>query len=250
MDATPNDPQACARLEWSSNDCEVIIMPTKTGQENREHAETRRILLLCGILSSLLYLAMNIAVPFFYEGYSFAAHTISELSAVGAPTRTLWVVPAAVYTLLVTAFGWGVRTSAGQDRRMRIVGGLMIVYGLSGIAWFSAPMHQREVLAAGGGTIEDTMHIALSGVTSVIYLSALAFGASAFGKTFRVYTFVTMALLIAFGALLGMDGPKISLNEPTPWVGVTERIMLGVVILWIAVLSGALLRRQRAQREV
>ncbi len=216
----------------------------------REHVTTRRILILCGILSSLLYLAMNIVVPLFYEGYSFAAHTISELSAVGAPTRTLWIVPAAVYVLLVTVFGWGVWTSAEQDRRLRVVGGLMIAYGVSGIAWFFAPMHQREVLAAGGGTIEDTMHIVLSVVTSVIYLSALVFGASALGKTFRVYTFATMALLIVSGVLLGIDGPKVSLNQPTPWIGVTERIMLGVVILWIAVLSVALVRGQAKRHHI
>jgi hypothetical protein len=215
---------------------------------SQEPASTRRMLLLCGILSSLLYLIMNIVVPFFYVGYSFASHTISELSAVGAPTRTLWIVPATVYTLLVTAFGWGVWTSAGQNRRLRAVGALMIVYGLTGIAWFFAPMHQREVLAAGGGTIEDTMHIVLSGVTSVIYLIALAFGAAAFGKAFRIYTFVTMALLISCGVLLSIDGPKVSLNQPTPWIGVTERFMLGVVMLWIAVLSVALLRRQSERR--
>ena len=205
--------------------------------------------LLCGILSSLLYLAMNIVVPFFYEGYSFASHTISELSAIGAPTRTLWIVPAAVYTLLVTAFGWGVWKAARQDWRLRVVGGLMIAYGLSGVAWFFAPMHQREVLAAGGGTIEDTMHIVLSGVTTVIYLSMLVFSANAFGKGFRVCTFLTMAILIVSGVLLGMDGPKVALNLPTPWIGVTERIMLGAVILWIAVLSVALLRGQERRRE-
>jgi hypothetical protein len=215
---------------------------------SQEPASTRRMLLLCGILSSLLYLIMNIVVPFFYVGYSFASHTISELSAVGAPTRTLWIVPSTVYTLLVTAFGWGVWTSAGQNRRLRAVGALMIVYGLTGIAWFFAPMHQREVLAAGGGTIEDTMHIVLSGVTSAIYLIALAFGAAAFGKAFRIYTFVTMALLISCGVLLSIDGPKVSLNQPTPWIGVTERFMLGVVMLWIAVLSVALLRRQSERR--
>lgn len=217
--------------------------------EVQRHATLCKRALLCGILSSLLYLAMNIVVPFFYEGYSFASRTISELSAIGAPTRTLWTVPAAVYTLLVTAFGWGVWNAAGQDRRLRVVGGLMIAYGLSGIVWFFGPMHQREVLAAGGGTFEDTLHIVMSVITSVIYLGALAFGASAFGKAFRIYTFATMAILIVSGVLLGMDGPKVSLNLPTPWVGVTERIMLGVVILWIAVLSVALLRGQERRGE-
>jgi hypothetical protein len=40
-----------------------------------------RILLLCGILSSLLYVAMLIFVPMQYEGYNSFTQTISELSA-------------------------------------------------------------------------------------------------------------------------------------------------------------------------
>ena len=41
-----------------------------------------------------------------YQGYSFASQTIGELSAIGAPTRQLWVPLGIVYTLLVAAFGF------------------------------------------------------------------------------------------------------------------------------------------------
>jgi hypothetical protein len=33
-----------------------------------------------------------------------------ELFAIGAPTRSLWVLLGIAYTLLATAFGWGART--------------------------------------------------------------------------------------------------------------------------------------------
>jgi hypothetical protein len=209
----------------------------------------RKALLVCGILSSLLYAAMNIVVPMFYEGYSSASQTISELSAIGAPTRPLWVALGHVYTVLVTAFGFGVWLTARGNGRLSVVGGLLVIYGLTGIAWAFAPMHQREVLAAGGGTLSDTMHIILSGITSIIYMAVLVFGAGAFGKRFRIYSIVTLALLIVFGILLGLDGPKVSANQPTPWVGVTERVMIGVVVLWIMVLAVALLRADGKQPE-
>lgn len=45
----------------------------------------RKALLVCGIVSSLLYLAMNVFVAMQWEGYSSASQTISELSAIGAP---------------------------------------------------------------------------------------------------------------------------------------------------------------------
>lgn len=78
-----------------------------------------RISLICGILSSLVYVAMNVFVAMRWEGYNSASQTVSELSAIGAPTRSLWVLPAAFYTLLVTAFGWGVWKSAGRIRALR-----------------------------------------------------------------------------------------------------------------------------------
>jgi hypothetical protein len=49
----------------------------------------RKALLVCGILSSLLYVVMNVFVPMQWQGYSSASQTVSELSAIGAPTRPL-----------------------------------------------------------------------------------------------------------------------------------------------------------------
>ena len=51
-----------------------------------------KALLICGILSSLLYFAINIIVPMQYPGYNSASQVPSELSAIGAPTRMLWSV--------------------------------------------------------------------------------------------------------------------------------------------------------------
>jgi hypothetical protein len=85
------------------------------------------------------------------------------------------------------------------------------------------------------------MHIVLSVVTCVLYMLALGFGAAALGKRFRLYSLATMAALIATGVLTGVDGPRIAANLPTPWIGVWERISLGAAMLWIAVLSVAIL---------
>src|SRR6476646_6090220 len=105
---------------------------------------TRDILLVCGIFSSLLYVAMNVFIPMRWEGYSSASQTVSELSAIGAPTRSLWVPLGVAYTLLVAAFGWGVRASARQNRRLRVAGDVLVASGVVGLAW--PPMHLREVL--------------------------------------------------------------------------------------------------------
>jgi Protein of unknown function (DUF998) len=196
----------------------------------------RKVLLVCGILSSLLYVAMNIIAAMLYEGYNSASQTVSELSAIGAPTRPLWLLLGIPYTLLATAFGWGVWVSAGRNRPLRIVGGLMVAYGVIGLFW--PPMHMR----GDEFTLTDTMHIVFAMVTVLLMLLAIGFGAAAFGKRFRLYSIATIVLLVVFGALTGLESPRIAANLPTPWVGVWERINIGVFLLWVVALPIALLR--------
>jgi hypothetical protein len=203
--------------------------------------------LVCGVVSSFLYVIMNIIVPTQWPGYDQASRVVSELSAVSATSRPLWVVMGLVYTLLVMAFGWGVRMAAGEQRRLRAAGTLLAVYGALGIIWTFAPMHPREALAAGGGDFRDTLHIALGVATEVLYLLALGLAASALGKAFRWYSIATFVVLFAFGALLFRDAPLVNRNEPTPLIGVWERMNIGVFLLWVIVLATALLLRGHAR---
>jgi len=204
-----------------------------------------RVLLVCGILSSLLYAALNVFVPMQWPEYNSASQTVSELSAVGAPTRQLWVWLSTPYTILVIAFAWGLWKSAGGNRPLRIAGGLMIAYGTLGVIWPFAPMHLRETLAAGGATFSDTLHISLGAVTEILYLFALGFAARAFGKQFRIYSIATFAVLLIFGILTFLDAPGVGANQPTPFIGVWERINIGVFLLWVVFLAVVLLQTEK-----
>ena len=212
------------------------------------HSTMRKALFVCGIFSSLLYVAMNVFVAMQWEGYSSASQEVSELSAIGAPTRPLWVSLGMIYTLLVIAFGCGVWKSARSNRPLRVIGGLMFAYGVIGPFWlFLAPMHLREVLAAGGGTLSDTMHIAFTIVTVFLMLLAMGFGAAAFGKRFRFYSIATIVILLVFGSLTSLQAPQLQANLPTPWMGVWERISIGVFLLWVVMLAIVLLRTEKRQ---
>lgn len=200
------------------------------------------VLLACGIAAPLLYAAMLVFVPTRWEGYSSASQTVSELSAIGAPTRALWVPLGVVYTLLIAAFGWGIWVSTHGIGRMRVVGGALLACGVLGLVW--PPMHLREVLAAGGGTVSDTLHIVWTAASNLLTLLAMGFAAATFGKRFRSYSIVTMVTMVAFGVLTSVDAPRIQANLPTPWVGVWERIIIAVWMLWLIVLAVTLLRRQ------
>src|SRR5512145_973697 len=168
------------------------------------------VLLSCGILAALLYAAMLIFVPMRWEGYRSAAQTISELSALDAPTRSLWVPLGIVYTLLVAAFGYGVWRAAGRNGLLRVVGGVLIVNGILGLFW--PPMHLREVLAGGGKTLTDTLHVVWMAGTGLLMLLAMGFGAAAFGWRFRIYSIVSVVGLLASGAMTSADAPRLEAN--------------------------------------
>lgn len=199
----------------------------------------KKVLILSGIISSLFYVAINIIVPTQFPGYSSVSQTVSELSAIDAPTRPLWVFLCTFYSLLVIAFGWGIRISAGGNQRLQTVAVLMLIYGISGFFW--PPMHLR----GNEPTMTDTIHIVFSIVTVIMMLLMIGFGAASFGKRFRYFSIFIIAMLILFGALTGMDGPKIAANLPTPLVGVWERISIGFFLLWVIVLAVVLMYAEK-----
>lgn len=209
---------------------------------SRDKARTSLTLLLyCGIASSLLYVAMNVFVAMQWPDYSSRTMTVSELAAVGAPTRALWIPLAAIYSVLVIAFGWGVHMAARAAKRARVAAKLLMLYGCTGLLWPLFPMHQRHVLAAGGASWSDLMHIVLTIVTVVIMLLAMGFAAVSFGRSFRYFTQLSMGALMLFGLLTSMEAPNVDVDGPTPWIGIWERINIGVFLLWIVVLAARFL---------
>jgi hypothetical protein len=207
----------------------------------------RKTMLVCGIASSLLYAVMIWTIRF--EGYDRISQVPSELTAIGAPTRTLWTQLGWIYTGLVTAFGFGLWNFGVRNRAVRIVGGLILAYASLGLLWPFAPMHPREVLAAGGGTTSDTLHVVLGAVTVFLMFLAIGFAATAFGKRFRHYSIVTMVVLLVFGGLTFLEAPRLQMNLPTPWIGLWERINISVFLVWVGMLAAVLWRTGTATGE-
>jgi hypothetical protein len=207
----------------------------------------RKALLVCGIASSVLYATMIWGIR--YEGYSPMSQVPSELTAIGAPTEALWARLGWIYTVLITAFGIGVLKGAGTNAAVRFVGGLILAYASLGLLWPFVPMHQRDVLAAGRGTLSDTLHQVLGAVTVFLMFLAIGFGATRLGKRFRWYSIVTVVLLLVFGGLTFLEAPRLQMNLPTPWIGLWERINISVFLLWVVMLAAVLWRRGTAKQD-
>jgi hypothetical membrane protein len=203
----------------------------------------RTTLLACGLLSSLLYVATDVLGGMQYPGYSFASQAISELMASGAPSEA-FVDPLFVASgVLTLAFAVGLmRDAAGRNRALRITGALLTGYAAIG---FAGPtlfeMHPRGAGSAAG----DLPHILLTAVLVWLLLLAIGFGAFALGQRFRIYSFATLLTVLVFGALTAPYGARLAAGEPTPGLGIVERILVYASLLWVAVLAVALLRRPR-----
>lgn len=200
----------------------------------------RRTLLACGVLSPLLYAAADTLAGLHWEGYSFRDQTISELGAIGAPSRPLFSALLVPTYLLLVAFGVGVWRSAEGRRRLRIAGRLLVGLGVLGLTVGQlVPMRPR---GAEQGLI-GALHLIEGGVAMLLLLAAMGFAAAALGRRFRLYTIATIAVVLAFGAWSTMDGPRVGAGLPTPWLGVKERIFWYAYQLWFIVLAVTLLDR-------
>jgi hypothetical protein len=201
----------------------------------------RKILLICGVLSSLVYVAADVLSALFYGGYhSFTSRVISELMAEGAPTERLVDPLFFLYGALLVAFGVGVWMSPGPKRRLHLTAGLIIAS--AAVGFLGPTLFEMNVRGSGGDPRADVLHIALTAVLSMIILLFIASGAFVLGRGFRIYSFVTIAVMLVFGALTGIASRGVGTGEPTPWLGALERVNIGACLLWVAVLAVSLLR--------
>ena len=206
----------------------------------------RRLLLVCGILSPVLYALADAVAGLRWRGYSFRDQTISELGAIGAPSRPLFSILLIFVALLLLAFGVGVRRSAAGRRGLRVAGGLLVALGALALTIGQlVPMRPRGTPQGLAGAL----HLGEGAAWMVLLLVAMGFAAGALGGKFRLYTFATIAVMLAFGAWSGMEASRIEAGLPTPWVGVKERICWYSYELWFAALAVTLLRDSKVPEE-
>ncbi len=207
----------------------------------------RKVLLACGIVSSVWYIAADILGTLRYSGYRWRDQEFSELTAQGAPTRELMLAVSVVpYTLLMLALATGLWLSAGPKKRAA----RSTAVGLAGYTAFGfvagalTPMATREAMAAGQDTLRNAFHGPLTLVMDLCLMAGMGVAGTLLGKRFRAYSYGTIALLLVFAFLAGVQIPQMSQGRTTPWMGLEERVNIYATMLWVAVLATALFRAQ------
>ncbi|MDQ3909867.1 MAG: DUF998 domain-containing protein [Thermoproteota archaeon] len=203
----------------------------------------QKVLLICGIIASLFYGAIDIIGGIVWHGYSFASQAISELTAIGAPTRQLLAPLYPIYSLLMIAFGLGVLILAGQRHMLLFIGVLQVIIGFVGLAWMPFPIHMRGVEP----TFTDAMHSTFAGVQTLFILSSIGLGTVAYGKRFDYYSIGTLVTLLACGSLTFAIAGQLVPQQLGTWFGLLERITVYGYMVWVIVLAIVLIRVERSQ---
>ena len=200
---------------------------------------TRRVLLICGLASTVLYVVADMVGALSYPGYDYLSQAISEMSAVGAPTAGLLAPFYLAYALLFLAFGAGVWSQVGAASRLRITAGCLVAVALLALfAWPFFPMHMR----GAERSFSDTAHLALGAIDVLLLVSAIAFASGAFGRGFRIYSWASVVAMLVFGGATALLVPRVDAGLTTSYLGLLERLSLLSYLLWIAILSVKLVR--------
>ena len=217
-----------------------VAAPTAIG-----HGESlRRVLLSCGIAGSALYPLADIFTSTRYPGFSYRDQAVSELFAIGAPTSGLVVPLFTLSSTLLLLFAIGIWKSADGRRPMQWMAAMMALNTIDALVlWNVFPMHMRGVEQ----TFTDTMHGLLA--IDPFLLATVILGGVVFRGRFRTYTITTL-IFTSLLAIISLSHIRAFIaNEPTPWMGATERASQYATNLWYAVLAVMLLRRPETKNQ-
>lgn len=199
----------------------------------------RRALLAAGVLAPIVYVGTDIVAAQLYPGYSFADQAVSELFAIGAPTARPVAALFSLSSLLMLAFAAGAWRSG-----LHLMASMMLANAIDALAlWIFFPLHMRGVAP----TSTDTMHAVLA--VNPFVLLTVVFALGEFRGWFRWYSVATIVAVLLPASFAYYQVSNFLVCEPTPWLGLAERVGQYAHQLWHAVLAFVLLDADRQGRK-
>lgn len=198
----------------------------------------KRWLLVCGVVGAAVYPLADVLASTQYPGFSYRDQAVSELFAIGAPTSGLVVPLFTLSSALLFLFSIGLWMSADSDRRIKWAALMFALNTVDAmVLWNFFPMHMR----GEEPTFTDLMH----GILAVdpFLMVAIILAAISFPGWFRRYTVATLVFTTALALSAFRYVPMVVANEPTPWMGIFERVGQYTTNVWYAVFALMLMRR-------
>jgi len=195
-----------------------------------------RTLILCGILSPILYILATIIGGLLIPEYSHIKNAVSELIQSGAPNKLLLVTLMVISSISTILGCLGIILTHKKRINKLVTTGiiLILINGLLGLLTYTIfpqdPIHAPM-------TLPGIMHIVIVAISALITIvSPLLVG---FGicrnegwESFKLYSIISVLIIFIAGGLT----PFIILKE-IPLMGLIQRIAIGAYFQWFIVLS-------------
>ena len=200
----------------------------------------RKVLLLCGILTPVVYVLTVILGGILTPGYSHIAQAVSDLIATGAPAKPLLDPLFGVYNLLTFAFAIGLFLRVRADSQPRkFVGTLAaLILAAEGIFGFVTLFFPEDAGGMGAQiSATGSMHIVFASLSSLttmlaILLMGFWFRSSPGLKRYGVYSFISVLVVFLAGGVAAA-----SIANSSPIGGLAERITIGGFLQWVFVVA-------------
>ena len=200
-----------------------------------------KILGLLGALAPVIYFVATVLGGYLWHGYSWYSETVSTLTSAAAPNQAIINPLYAIYNVFVIALAVGLYLGI-KPRKPTVASLLFAVAGVGGLVLFWFP---QDYPITPQMTFTGTMHVAIAAIIAFSSIASIA----AYGITLRKnpdWTRIGKLCLIWLPIALALGGfGAASINAP--FAGLAERLSIGSILLWIEVMSLALVHRHKSK---
>lgn len=193
------------------------------------------VLMFSGMLAVVFYVVHVVIGGIKWKGYSHFQQPISDLTATGAPNRTLMLSLTTIYGLLALLFAVSFTILRSREHNTLVLwGGIsFIVLHLVSVLY---PLFPQD-LPGTETTFRGKMHLVIMALIvpftiSTPFLIGFGFLSEPQWHTFGLYSIITGILILIFGGTTAIFYAK-----KIPYFGLVERLNIGALQVWTFVFS-------------
>lgn len=198
---------------------------------------TQRLLAICGIIGPISYTIVVIILGFLRPGYNHITHNLSELGEVGGQNAIVMnAAGIALPGILMIAFAFGLHRGIGEGKGSKIGPALL---ALSGAAWVMTGIFPRDpayVTVSMVGVTHSVFTI-ISAFAMILVPLALSPRLKS-DSLWQGYQYYSLTSAIVAGVISVVYG----FRAFEQWTGALQRVLMGVLLLWVEVMAIRLLR--------
>jgi hypothetical protein len=210
---------------------------------NRENSLNKIKLYRGGYGAGLFYLIGDILGGLITPEYNYIKNAVSELIQAGAENRIFLSSFLFVHAWMIILFSAGIliHHPFHKNRALNIAGILLLIVGLAHL--LSSSIFPQDPVGAQF-TSAGIIHLVLVGITVIFIiiimpLFGLGLTHEISRKSFRIFTFISLAIILIFGICT-----PIAISKGIEVIGLTERITAYTFYIWMFVLAHLLLKEK------